>query len=59
VIELFTLMMVRHPGTKHFRIYLDNARYQHAKILMGWIEKTRKESGVTFDLNTCRRTRRT
>lgn len=50
VIELFTLMMSKHPGTKHFRIYLDNARYQHAKILMGWIEKTRKESGVTFDL---------
>jgi transposase len=50
VIELFTLMMSKHPGTKHFRIYLDNARYQHAKILMEWIEETRKESGVTFDL---------
>lgn len=50
VIELFTLMMSKHPETKHFRIYLDNARYQHAKILMAWIEKTRKESGVTFDL---------
>ena len=34
VIELFTLMMVKHPETKHFRIYLDNARYQHANILM-------------------------
>jgi transposase len=50
VIELFTLMMSKHPQTKHFRIYLDNARYQHAKILMEWIGKTRKESGVWFDL---------
>jgi transposase len=50
VIELFTLMMVKHPQTKHFRIYLDNARYQHAKVLMAWIEKTREEAGVTFDL---------
>lgn len=33
VIELFTLMMAKHPKTKHFRIYLDNARYQHAKVL--------------------------
>jgi len=50
VIELFTLMMARHPKTKHFRIYLDNARYQHAKILKGWIEKTRQDRGVKFDL---------
>jgi transposase len=50
VIELFTLMMARHPRTKHFRIYLDNARYQHAKVLVAWIEKTREESGVWFDL---------
>jgi transposase len=50
VIELFTLMMTKHPQTKHFRIYLDNARYQHAVILKEWIEKTRKEKGVTFDL---------
>jgi len=50
VIELFTLMMGKHPGTKYFRIYLDNARYQHARVLREWIEKTRKESGVTFDL---------
>jgi transposase len=50
VIELFTLMMVKHPETKHFRIYLDNARYQHAKILKGWIAQTKKDAGVTFDL---------
>jgi len=50
VIELFTLMMARHPETKHFRIYLDNARYQHAKALKGWIAQTKKDGGVTFDL---------
>jgi transposase len=50
VIELFELMMGKHPETKHFRIYLDNARYQHAKILMAWIAETKKTTGVTFDL---------
>jgi transposase len=50
VIDLFTLMMSKHPETKHFRIYLDNARYQHAKILMEWIAETKKDKGVTFDL---------
>src|SRR5437763_468549 len=50
VIELFTLMMARHPRTKHFRIYLDNTRYQHAKILKEWIDETREAKGVTFDL---------
>jgi transposase len=50
VIELFTLMMARHPQTKHFRIYLDNARYQHAKILKAWVEQTKNGAGVTFDL---------
>jgi transposase len=50
VIELFTLMMSKHPETKHFRIYLDNARYQHAKLLKEWVEQTKKASGVTFDL---------
>jgi transposase len=50
VIELFALMTSKHPETKHFRIYLDNARYQHAKVLMEWIGKTRQEAGVLFDL---------
>ena len=50
VIELFKLMMARHPDTKHFRIYLDNTRYQHARILKEWIEQVKKEHGVFFDL---------
>jgi transposase len=50
VIELFTLMLAKHPEVKHFRIYLDNARYQHAKVLTAWTEQTKKDKGVTFDL---------
>jgi len=50
VIELFTLMMAKHPEAKYFRIYLDNARYQHANVLKEWIEKAKKEKAVTFDL---------
>jgi transposase len=50
LIELFTLMMKRHPDTKHFRIYLDNARYHHAVLLKAWIAQVQKEQGVFFDL---------
>ena len=50
VIALFEAIMAKHPKTKHFRIYLDNARYQHAKILKEWIEQTRKDKEVWFDL---------
>jgi transposase len=50
VIALFELMMAKHPETLHFRIYLDNARYQHAKVLKEWISQTLKDKGVTFDL---------
>jgi transposase len=50
VIDLFTLIMTKHPETKYFRIYLDNARYQHANLLKEWIAQTLKETGVLFDL---------
>ena len=50
VIDLFERVMERHPETKHFRIYLDNARYQHAKVLKAWIVQTKADKGVTFDL---------
>jgi hypothetical protein len=50
VIELFERMMELHPQTRHFRIYLDNARYQHAKVLKAWVEQTKAGKGVTFDL---------
>jgi transposase len=50
LIELFALMMARHPETKYFRIYLDNARYHHARVLKEWIATLRQERGVVFDL---------
>lgn len=50
LIELFTLLMARHPETKHFRIYLDNARYHHAVVLKAWIAQVKQERGVVFDL---------
>jgi transposase len=50
LIELFTLMLARHPETKLFRIYLDNARYQHAVVLKEWVALVLQERGVTFDL---------
>jgi transposase len=50
LIELFTLMMAKHPDTKHFRIYLDNARYHHARVLKEWIALTQQTCGVVFDL---------
>jgi transposase len=50
VIELFELLMSKHPQTSQFRIYLDNVRYQHAKVLWAWITQTKQERGVTFDL---------
>jgi transposase len=50
LIELFTLLMAKHPETKHFRIYLDNARYHHAVVLKEWIATVQQERGVTFDL---------
>jgi transposase len=50
VIDLLEQMRLKHPETKQFRIYLDNARYQHAKVLQAWVEQTKKDQGVTFDL---------
>jgi transposase len=50
LIELFGLMMAKHPQTKHFRIYLDNARYHHAVVLKEWIATVHQERGVVFDL---------
>jgi transposase len=50
LIELFTLLMARHPETRRFRIYLDNARYHHAKLLREWIAALQQNCGVVFDL---------
>jgi len=50
LIELFTVLMARPPETKHFRIYLDNARYHHAVLLKEWMAVVQQERGVGFDL---------
>lgn len=50
LIELFALMMARHPETTRFLIYLDNARYHHAIVLKEWLAKLSVERGVVFAL---------
>jgi transposase len=49
VIELMTRLQQRHPETKKFILYLDNARYQHARAVREWIE-AQKAQGVEFVL---------
>jgi transposase len=50
VIELFSRMQQRHPETKKFILYLDNARYQHARAVREWAE-AQKAHGVEFVLD--------
>jgi transposase len=50
VIELLTRMRLRHPETKTFILYLDNARYQHARAVREWVE-AQKAQGVEFVLD--------
>ena len=48
-IDFMTLLHQRHPKTKKFILYLDNARYFHAVMAREWIEQM-KDRGVTFVL---------
>jgi transposase len=50
VIELLTRMQKRHPETTKFILYLDNARYQHARAVREWIA-AQKAHGVKFVLD--------
>jgi transposase len=50
VIELLTRLQQRHPETKTFILYLDNARYQHARLVREWVE-VQKAHGVEFVLD--------
>jgi transposase len=50
VIELLTKMRQRHPETTKFILYLDNARYQHARAVREWVE-AEKAHGVEFVLD--------
>src|SRR6516165_5423560 len=45
VIELMTRLQQRHPETTKFILYLDNARYQHARAVQEWVE-VQKVRGV-------------
>ena len=49
VIELLTRMQQRHPETTKFILYLDNARYQHARAVREWVE-VQKAQEVEFVL---------
>lgn len=49
VIELLKRLRRKHPDTTQFILYLDNARYQHARILYEWIAQAQTE-GVAFVL---------
>ena len=48
-IDLMALMHRRHPRIKKFILYMDNARYFHAKMVREWVEEMKKQ-GVTFVL---------
>jgi transposase len=50
VIELMTRLQQRHPETTTFFLYLDNARYQHARAVQEWVE-AQKAQGVEFVLD--------
>jgi transposase len=50
VIELLTRMRQRHPETQKFILYLDNARYQHARAVREWVE-AQKAQAVEFVLD--------
>src|SRR5262249_16981842 len=49
VIELLPRMQQRHPETTKFILYLDNARYQHARAVREWVE-IQKAQEVEFVL---------
>jgi transposase len=50
VIDLMKSMHQRHPQTKKFLLYLDNARYFHAVLVRDWIQQFEQETGVKFVL---------
>lgn len=50
VIQLLEKIQQKHPGITVFVIHLDNARYQHARLLKEWIATKQKTEGVIFEL---------
>ena len=49
-IDFMNLLRTRHPETKRFILYLDNARYSHAVMAREWIDAMHKREGVRFVL---------
>lgn len=50
VIQLLEKIQKKHPTITVFVIHLDNARYQHARMLKEWIQMKQETEGVTFQL---------
>jgi transposase len=50
VIELLKKIQKKHPDITVFVLHLDNARYQHARMLKEWIATNQANTGVRFDL---------
>jgi transposase len=50
VIKLLTKIQQRHPESKRFILYLDNARYQHARVVREWVQ-AQNAQGVEFVLD--------
>jgi transposase len=50
VIELLEKIQKKHPDVTVFVLHLDNARYQHARLLKEWIATNQENTGVRFDL---------
>ena len=50
VMQLLEKIQKEHPSTTVFVIHLDNARYQHARMLKEWIQLKQETEGVTFQL---------
>jgi hypothetical protein len=49
VIQLLEKIQKKHPTITVFVIHLDNARYQHARMLKEWIQMKQETEGVTFE----------
>jgi hypothetical protein len=50
LVELFTVMTARHPETRHFGIYPDNARYHRAQVPKACVAATWQGRGVALDV---------
>jgi transposase len=47
-IALFEKIEARNPAAKHIHVFLDNARYHHARVVRQWMEKTKSRIKLHF-----------